>query len=310
MSSQASNQSLTISFDIIKERARQIARESLEKSRSHFDVYVKGATGGGHYDFKAAAHTLLPALAEAAEAGQPIGHVHKEILDELIQKCEAVIERWDVRQVNRLVDLFPSAVPAACRLRNASCAYGNNSDDGDRGDNGDWAVTFDLTSRRQRNVASGAEEVALNFLAGSGGRLACLLPTVQRADEEYRTAWEKMEASLGKRGGQDANEQLFAATANFNKVLERAAFAFYLDTRAYNSWDTIQQVWGAKRHGSDEMTLWFVSSHGASSVVEMLSKMAADLHSGAFEDAIKEQAKGLPGVKQGAASDERERPRG
>lgn len=278
----------TIPFDKIKEKVTLIASPRLDKALTGLfrsggvdRAAAQGADGNwGVYDLKLAMVTLVPSLMEAVNDGRPHTNVHKEMMDEVTQRCLSIIDRWDVRQVNRLIDLFPDAVPASCRLRNAVCEYD---------DEGEWVVTFDLTSRRPKSEGfSGQEELAMNFLAGTGGRLKALLPKVVEAQKAYDEAMEDTKSHSGQAG----TEFLYQATANFNKVLERAAFAFYMDTQDYNHWNTIKQAYAPNQHGADPMSLWF-GAFGPRHIADQLTKVAADLEAGVFEKAIREQAQEL-----------------
>jgi hypothetical protein len=124
-----------------------------------------------------AAAVILPAVRQAMEHGTAATvvalrdgrrrQVHSgveieagRLAQELRQRCVEIIERWDVRQVNRLVDLFPECVPATCRLRHAVCEMADDED-------GSWMVTFDLQSQRHRaEFSEGSVDWALGTLVG------------------------------------------------------------------------------------------------------------------------------------------------
>lgn len=287
--------SKTIPFEKIKGRAIEIATGRLSRITSL--TYAPDEAAGVTFDINLAYHTLLPALKHAQRDGVVPQEMHAEINELLVQAVAHRIDHWDVRSVNQLVDLFPEAVPANCRLRHASADYGSGDD---------WVVTFDLTQRRQRShVPNWPELRAVAFLGSPAPwRLMALLPEIKDAQDAYNAAFE---AITGNLTAIDADARLQQATAAFNATLARAAAAFYLDTAGYNHWDTIQQVYSPDRKGQRETTLWFVEPHESSRAYAQLEKIAQDLESQTLEDALRDQARDLSAATDGP---ERTRQRG
>lgn len=256
--------------------------------------HAPGVAPGARFDIDLAYHTLLPALKRAQQDGVNAWHAHEELNQQLVHAVAGRIGQWDARAVNHLVDLFPGAVPASCRLRSATADY-----DGA----GDWVVTFDLTRRRQRSSAPDWPEMRAAAYLGSSApwRLKALLPEIKEAQEAYNSAFE---AITGNLSALDAEARLQQATAAFNATLARAAAAFYLDTADYNHWGTIQQTYSPARKGEAATTLWFVEPHEASRAYEMLEKIALDFESHYLDEVLRDQAR-----EHGLADGEPERAR-
>lgn len=111
----------TIPFDRIKARAIEIAAARTDKTTSL--NHVAGSDRFIAFDIELAYETLLPAMLQAGAEGVSAQQRHVELSAALAKAVETRIANWDVREVNRLVDLFPNSVPPACRLRCATAAY-------------------------------------------------------------------------------------------------------------------------------------------------------------------------------------------
>lgn len=157
-----------VKFETLKNRAKSIIRgktygDGLDRpvnflvSDMPFVALFQMAVGPYLYEER-------PALVEFAKAFEVTGtdhlaHAAKHIAQtrarmmlpsyELLlialkarEEAFKIIDRWDVRRVGKLIELFPDIVPSKLRDASLSC-YVEDSEDGD------WMVSFDVSQKRQ-----------------------------------------------------------------------------------------------------------------------------------------------------------------
>lgn len=84
----------------------------------------------------------------AADRGFTLGESTSELaLMALRAREEAIklIDRWDIREVAKLVDLFPDTIPKTLRRAAISCYEADN-------ENADWMVLFDTSKHRPSSI--------------------------------------------------------------------------------------------------------------------------------------------------------------
>lgn len=156
-------------FEALKNKAKRIVYESVTDNNGyaiHFNpsrgmsALIAIATQYNYaHDvrphltaFAASVRKHDPLATEAKKvAAQPriIGNAAREITMLALNAREEaldIIDRWDVREVHKLIDLFPGIVPAALQNAQASCFMADN-------DSADWMVALDSTKQRMSSSA-------------------------------------------------------------------------------------------------------------------------------------------------------------